>query len=121
MYELMCGYFKWLGSNSTYNELKNGVVELTVPFLDSKNDWMQIYIVDQGDEKYLISDDGNTLNDTPTSLSSKVDHLKKIISRFGVQIDNNNAIYAIAEKKDLYTKMNSVIQAIMYINGAESL
>ena len=42
MQELVERYWKWLHNNTTLCEV-SGYVEITIPYLDRHNDYMQIY------------------------------------------------------------------------------
>ena len=54
-------YISWLKSEITYSELEE-YCEINTPFLDNNNDYLQIYVKQEGNDIYF-SDDGTTLNE----------------------------------------------------------
>lgn len=51
-------YVNWLKSNMSSIQLKNGMTEITTPFLDRNNDYTQIYIYRRQSQgiKFLMQD-----------------------------------------------------------------
>ena len=52
-------YAAWLRSEITFQQVGE-YYEITAPYLDSANDYLQIYVRQEGDE-ILFSDDGMTI------------------------------------------------------------
>lgn len=47
--------------------LEGGILEITTPFLDALNDSIQLYLIDLGDDGFLLTDDGYTMWDLEAS------------------------------------------------------
>jgi len=81
-------YTKWLKDKTAIREIKDWV-EITTPYLDRHNDYLQIYAGKDGD-RYLLSDDGYIINDLEQS-GCKLDSPKRqqllnmTLNGFGVQ------------------------------------
>src|SRR5947209_3320285 len=85
---LMDAYAAWL-RDKTMLRAVGGVVEITTPFLDRHNDYIQIY-AKRSDGRFLLTDDGYTLDDLRISgckLESKrrQDLLRMTLYGFGVE------------------------------------
>lgn len=90
-------YLSWLKENITSCTFENGITEITVPFLDQHNDFMQIYVTDKGNGTYELSDDGVTLYNLEISgvninTPNRIDIFNKIINGYGVQCIDNELI-----------------------------
>ncbi|WP_143415938.1 DUF1828 domain-containing protein [Geobacillus sp. E263] len=59
--ELKNAYAEWIKEQFRFREL-NGAIEITTPFLDKNNDFIQLYVVPT-DNGFKITDDGNTINE----------------------------------------------------------
>lgn len=96
--------------------------EITIPLLDRHNDHTQIYICPHGDDEYLLTDDGYTLNDLEISGYSidtpeKKALLDTTISSCGAKL-NGNAIEVVGDRKKLpHNKMYNILQAIIKVNN----
>lgn len=62
---LLDKYLSWLKSKTVVREV-NGWAEVTTPYLDRHNDYLQIYIKQENDS-FLLTDDGYVLNDLELS------------------------------------------------------
>ena len=60
--ELLDNYSLWPRDKTTLRQIDENWVEITTPFLDRHNDYIQIY-AKRENGKYLLSDDGLTIED----------------------------------------------------------
>lgn len=71
--------------------------EITTPFLDTHNDYFQLYVRQEGDTIFF-SDDGQTLSSLTMSgfqlTSNRKKQLQSILSQYGVKLDKNELIAA---------------------------
>ena len=63
--DLIRSYYDWLKAKTAWREI-NDWVEITTPYLDRHNDYIQIYLRQQGNE-WVLTDDGYTLADLAQS------------------------------------------------------
>ena len=56
-------YVDWLKQNIDQYKVNETTYRITLPFLDRNNDHIEMYIIDNGNETYTITDDGATLGD----------------------------------------------------------
>ena len=50
-------YLEWLKQNIEQYQIRDSIFRITLPFLDRNNDCVEVYIVDNGDGTYQITDD----------------------------------------------------------------
>ena len=113
-------YLAWLKENTIVQQLKNGVIEISSPFLDRHNDYIQIYIV-KDENRFKLTDDGYTINDLELcgltfNTTKRKDELNTILKSFGIEIDENNNLYCNCSKSTFAYKKHNLIQAILAIN-----
>jgi hypothetical protein len=87
---LMDAYHAWLKDKSVLRQIDDWV-EITTPYLDRHNDYIQIY-AKRANSGFLLTDDGYTIDDLEQSgckLESRKrqDLLKMTLNGFGVQLD----------------------------------
>ncbi len=95
-------------------------MEITTPFLDRHNDYLQIYTRRQNGG-YLLTDDGYTIEDLVQSgckLESpkRQDLLKITLAGFGVQRNSNGALEILASNESFALKKHNLIQAMLAVN-----
>jgi hypothetical protein len=116
--KLLDEYNRWLKEKTNLRQI-NDWVEITTPYLDRHNDFIQIYIRRDGNN-YLITDDGYTLDDLESagcSLQSpkRQDLLKMTLNGFGV--NNNNGKLEVRSSADNFPlKKHTLIQAMLAVN-----
>ena len=113
-------YLAWLKQNTTALQLENGAIEISSPFLDRHNDYIQIYVVKDGDG-LILTDDGYTIQDLELSgltfnTAKRKEELQTILSSFGVSLGNNGSIYCKCNQSNFPFKKHSLIQAILAVN-----
>jgi hypothetical protein len=115
---LLASYHKWLEDGTAWKQLKDWV-EITTPYLDRHNDYIQIYLKQQGDS-YILTDDGWTIDNLEQS-SSLLDSdswqrlLETTLNGFGVS-NNNHEIYVKTTQQNFALAKHNLIQAILAVN-----
>lgn len=116
--QLTENYFKWLKDKTRLKQLHDWV-EITTPFLDRHNDYIQIYIK-KAQNQFILTDDGYTIADLRQSgcllESEKRKRILQItLSGFGVsQQAEELMVHATLENFSL--KKHNLIQAILAVN-----
>jgi hypothetical protein len=115
---LLDNYVAWLKDRTTLREIDQWV-EITTPYLDRHNDYLQIYAAkDNGN--YLLTDDGYTMTDLEQS-GCKLDSRKRqellhmTLNGFGVKL-HDNALEIHANKENFPLRKHSLVQAMLAVN-----
>jgi hypothetical protein len=108
-------YIDWLRDKTSIRQI-NGWLEITTPFVDRHNDYLQIYAKQEND-RYLLMDDGYIIEDLKQSgcnLDSirRQEILKMILSGFNAQLDND-ALVTYASIENFSVRKHSLIQAML--------
>lgn len=111
-------YFSWLKSKTTWREV-NGWTEITTPYLDRHNDYIQIYLRQDGDD-WELTDDGETLSDLAQSgceldTPRRKTLLNTTLNGFGVHLANG-AITVRAKQDSFPLRKHNLVQAILAVN-----
>lgn len=114
------GYLTFLKEKSSEVRINDHVSKISLPFLDALDDCTEIYIIKDND-KYTITDDGETLtnlkfNGVEINSQSRKKILDRILSNYGVKVNDNNALYMEAMIDNLYLKKHMFLQCIAKIN-----
>ena len=117
--KLIDEYRSWLHGSITLR-LIGRTVEITTPFLDRHNDCIQIYVHKAGDDRFLLTDEGETIYDLEMSGVSlntpkRKNQLKVTTAGFGVKVENK-AISVIASSQKFPLALHKIIQAMLAIN-----
>lgn len=114
---LIDAYTSWLNSEVTFDKIGE-YYEITTPYLDNANDYLQIYIKQDGDNIFF-TDDSATLqrlkmNGFQLTPNRKI-HLQRILGQYGIKLDGDELVARtpvnnFAQKKHLF------IQAILRID-----
>lgn len=120
--DLKNNYINWLNENIDHYEVRTNVYRLSLPFLDRHNDMLDIYILKQDDDSFIITDDGNTINDLLFSgfdlFNSKrrKELFSQIINSFGVFRKEDNSLYIKASMNNLPLKKHLLAQCIQKVD-----
>ncbi|RHQ18730.1 DUF1829 domain-containing protein [Clostridium sp. AM48-13] len=110
-------YADWLKSEITFTKMGE-YFEITTPFLDSYNDYFQIYVRQDG-ENVHFSDDGQTLNSLAMSgfqlTPNRKVQLKNILSQYGIKLKQNELI-AVAPMHDFPQAKHMFVQAMIRVS-----
>lgn len=115
---LMDAYHAWLKDKSMLRQV-NEWVEITTPYLDRHNDYVQIY-AKRANGGFTLTDDGYTINDLEQSgckLGSRKrqDLLRMTLNGFGVQMEGA-ALQVHAASENFALRKHNLVQAILAVN-----
>jgi hypothetical protein len=115
---LMDSYHVWLKDKTALRQVESWV-EITTPFLDRHNDYLQIY-AKRGNGGFVLTDDSYTLNDLEQSgckLEShkRQDLLKMTLNGFGVQLEGK-ALQVHASPETFALRKHNLVQAMLAVN-----
>ncbi len=110
-------YADWLKNEITFTKMGE-YFEITTPFLDSYNDYFQLYVRQDGDTVFF-SDDGQTLNALYMSdfqlTSNRKKQLQSILSQYGVKL-NQNELTATSHIRDFAQTKHMFVQAMIRVS-----
>src|SRR5450432_2683559 len=117
--ELVDGYLQWLRSSISVCKVGE-VCEITTPFLDRHNDFVQFYVQPE-DGRFRLTDDGNTIRDLEqsgvdfSSSARRARLLTVALNGFGVRRDKDELVVE-ARPDELPQKQHALLQAILSVN-----
>lgn len=115
-------YASWLKNEITFERIGE-YYEITTPYLDNANDYLQIHVRQDGDNIYF-TDDCATIHGLEMTgfqfTTSRKAHLQRILNQLGVKLDGDELIAqapisSFAQKKHLF------IQAMLRIDDMFTL
>jgi len=115
---LIDGYWRWLRDRSSIRQI-NDWTEITTPYLDRHNDYVQIYARREG-KNYVLSDGGDTLTDLEQSGCSidgpkRQAILSSILNGFGIErVENDLRVHATPENFSI--RKHNLVQAILSVH-----
>jgi hypothetical protein len=97
-------------------EINGQWAELTTPFLDRHNDYLQLYVRREGDG-FLMTDDGHVTNELITAgidlkNCQSRQRLQKILDGFGVELEGDQ-LWVYCTPEDFEVKKQSLVQAML--------
>lgn len=115
---LMDQYLAWLKEKTTLREV-NEYVEVTTPYLDRHNDYLQFY-VKRNKGGYILTDDAYTIEDlkrTGCKLDTpkRQDLLRMTLNGFGVQMERE-ALVVHATSENFNLRKHNLVQAMLAVN-----
>jgi hypothetical protein len=116
---LLDDYLAWLRDKTTLRRVGDEWVEITTPYLDRHNDYIQIY-AKRRDSGFLLTDDGYTIGDLERSgckLESpkRQDLLRMTLNGFGVQF-RERSLEVHATLDNFALRKHNLVQAILAVN-----
>jgi hypothetical protein len=115
---LMDQYVAWLRSKTTLRQVADWI-EITTPYLDRHNDYLQIYARRQNGN-YILTDDGYILDELELS-GCKLESPKRLallqmtLNGFGVKLIGG-ALEVRASKDDFPLRKHNLVQAMLAVN-----
>jgi len=115
---LLDSYSAWLKDRTKIREVED-YVEITTPYLDRHNDYLQIYAKNTNDG-FVLTDDGYILDDLELS-GCKIDSPKRksmlhaILNGQGVK-ENEGALEIKVTQNNFSLKKHSLVQAMLTVN-----
>lgn len=115
---LLDAYHAWLKDKTALRQIDQWI-EITTPYLDRHNDYIQIY-ASRANGGYVLTDDGYTLADLEQSgcklQSPKWQELLKMtLNGFGVQV-RGNAMEVHASPDNFPLRKHNLVQAMLAVN-----
>ena len=117
---LLDGYWRWLKDQTSLRAVHD-CVEITTPFLDRHNDYLQIY-AKRHDGGFILTDDGYTVADLEQSGCTidsprRQDLLRTTLNGFGVQIsETSKELEVRASAGNFALRKHSLVQAMLAVN-----
>lgn len=115
---LLDAYHAWLKDKTVLRQLDQWI-EITTPYLDRHNDYVQIY-ARKANGGFVLTDDGYTINDLEQSgckLNSpkRQDLLKMTLNGFGVQL-RDSSLEVHASPENFALRKHNLVQAMLAVN-----
>jgi hypothetical protein len=115
---LMDEYLVWLKQKTLLREI-NGSVEVTTPYLDRHNDYLQFY-VKHNKNGYILTDDGYIIEDLNRSgckldTPKRQDLLKMTLNGFGIQLEHD-ALVVHATPENFNLRKHNLVQSMLAVN-----
>ncbi len=115
---LLDQYWVWLRDKTTLQPIE-GWVEITTPYLDRHNDYLQIY-VKRRDNGFIITDGGYILDDLEQSGckiegANRQSLLKMTLNGFGVQVEDGS-LNVHASPDNFGLRKHNLVQAMLAVN-----
>ncbi|MDI6736266.1 MAG: DUF1829 domain-containing protein [bacterium] len=116
--DLIDKYLRWLKDKTVLRQIKDWV-EITTPYLDRHNDYLQIY-AKRDNGGFILTDDGYTIGDLRQSgceLESKKrkELLTQTLNGFGVKIERDSLMIH-ASHENFALRKHNLVQAILAVN-----
>lgn len=116
--KLLDDYLAWLKDKTSLRQIDDWV-EITTPYVDRHNDFLQFY-AKKSNGAFLLTDDGHTIDDLEQSgckLQSpkRQDLLKMTLNGFGVQL-HGNALEVHASGDNFALRKHNLVQAMLAVN-----
>ena len=115
-------YAAWLKNEISFQQVGE-YYEITAPYLDSANDYLQIYVRQEGDE-ILFSDDGMTIRNLEMNgfqfTPMRTKYLKRVLMQYGVS-EHQGELVAKAPRKEFAQKKHLFIQAMLRVDDMFAL
>lgn len=111
-------YIKWYKDNTLIRNLDKSV-ELTTPFLNHLNDRIRIYVEKIENEKLILDDDGETMNELSMfglDISSKTRQrlFDQVMRNYGIGV-KNDILFVEATSMNFPEKKHKLLEAIVRI------
>lgn len=119
MKDLIESYISWLKQKINYKEI-NGYYEVTTPFVNHINDYIQFYLKRDERDYIYMTDDGETINNLEMSgvdvnAPARKREIDSILNGFGVIIKGNE-LTTIATITTFPMRKHNFLQAIMAVD-----
>ncbi len=116
--KLLDAYLAWLKDKTQLRQVDDWV-EITTPYLDRNNDYLQIYARKENGS-YVLTDDGQTIGDleqTGCKLNNpkRQDLLKMTLNGFGVQLQDQR-LEVHASPDNFALRKHNLVQAMLAVN-----
>lgn len=110
-------YINWLKNEITFSKVGE-YYEINSPFLDEKNDYMQFYVKQSGDDIYF-TDDGYTINELEAIgvpiTGNRKKQLSMILNQYGTKLIGKE-ITLTAPAKEFPQRKHLYVQCLLKVN-----
>jgi len=120
---LVDSYYKWLQKKTLFEKMDD-CIEITTPYIDRHNDYIQIYVKKSGNS-FVLTDNGYTMGDLSMS-GLKLDSPKRkeliriTLNGFGIDVrdmkNGSRELYIESSIDDFPLKKHNLIQAVLAVN-----
>ena len=115
---LLDAYHAWLKDRTALRQVDDWI-EITTPYLDRHNDYIQMY-AKKSNGGFVLTDDGYTLHDLEQSgckpqSQKRQDLLKMTLNGFGVQL-RDHALEVHASPDNFPLRKHNLVQAMLAVN-----
>lgn len=120
-------YVDWLKQNIEQYRINDYTFRITLPFMDRNNDMVEMYIIDEKDGSFTITDDGTTISDLQlsgfdySSSDRRKGILQSIISAHGVTKTDNDELIIKCTMNDIALKKHMLAQCIVKVSDMFTL
>ncbi len=116
--DLIDRYLRWLKDKIVLRQIKDWV-EITTPYLDRHNDYLQIY-VRRDNNGFILTDDGYTIGDLRQSgceleTKKRKELLTLTLNGFGVKLESD-ALIIHASPENFALKKHNLVQTMLAVN-----
>ena len=114
-------YMDWLNENIEQAKVRDNLYRITFPYLDRNNDHTEIYIKEESDGSYTLTDDAETISELEFSgldifsSQKKKDILSTILCSHGISIDSEHCLYVNCDKQSLPSKKHMLTQCMIKV------
>lgn len=117
--KLLNEYMAWLKDKTKLRQVNDNWLEITTPYLDRHNDYLQIY-AKRTNGGFLLTDDGYIINDLRSSgceieTKKRKDLLNLTLNGFGVQVEDESLVVH-ASTDNFGLRKHNLVQAMLAIN-----
>lgn len=115
-------YLNWLKENVEEHKIKENIFRITLPFLNKDNDMIDVYVIRKDDGRYLITDDGATLNDlnfggfNVLSSPKRIKLLESLLTAYGVKRIEGDVLAVDCTADDLALKKHMLAQCMVKVS-----
>jgi hypothetical protein len=118
--DLLNNYYHWLQEKTIVKQIGSDWVEITTPYFDRHNDYIQIYVRKETNH-YIITDDGYTISDLYASgctldTPKRQELLNITLVVFGVEL-HDSALVVSTTYESFSMKKHNIIQAMLAVNN----
>jgi len=118
--KLLDEYTAWLKDKTTLRQVNDTWVEITTPYLDRHNDYLQIY-AKRSDGGFVLTDDGHIIDDLELSgckleSQKRKDLLKQTLNGFGVHLRDDRILEVHASGDNFALRKHGLVQAMLAVN-----
>ncbi len=120
-------YVDWLKQNIEQYRINDYTFRITLPFMDRNNDMVEMYIIDEKDGSFVITDDGTTISDLQlsgfdyTSSEKRKGIFQSIISAHGVTKTDSDELVIKCTMNDIALKKHMLAQCIVKVSDMFTL